>query len=260
MCWRNYRNHSVYIILLIFFIGACKSYKQHIMFKYDEDFPFAQLQAEALTVERNYIMKPDDYIQIEVYTKDGERIIDPDLELNRSLGQNQSTTKPSLSYLILPDSTVKLPMIGDVKLGGMTIDQSSRLLENAYSNFYNDPYVLVKFMNKRVIVLGAPGGFVIPLDNENMSVIEIIALAGGINQNTKAHNLRLIRGEEVFLIDLSTINGYYQSNMMVNAGDILYIEPVPRALSQSASEISLLVSTLTALTTLALLIISLSSN
>jgi len=260
MCWRSYRNNLVYIILLIFFIGACKSYKQHIMFKYDEDFPFAQLQVEALTVERNYMMKPDDYIQIEVYTKDGERIIDPDLELNRSLGQNQATTKPSPSYLILPDSTVKLPMVGDVKLGGMTIDQSSRFLENAYSNFFNDPYVLVKFMNKRVIVLGAPGGLVIPMDNENMSVIEIIALAGGINQNTKAQNLRLIRGEEVFLIDLSTINGYYQTNMMVNAGDILYIEPVPRALSQSASEISVLVSTLTALTTLVLLIITLSAN
>ena len=74
-----------YIILLASLFGACKSYKQHLMFDYDEGYPFAQLQADAMAVERNYAIQPDDSIQIEAYTKSGERIIDPDLELNRSL-------------------------------------------------------------------------------------------------------------------------------------------------------------------------------
>jgi len=250
---------GIIIILLASFFGACKSYKQHLMFKYEEGYPFAQFQADAMAAERNHIIQPDDYIQIEVYTKSGERIIDPDLELNRSLTGDRNTvvSRPEPEYLVKPDSTVKLPMVGDIKLAGFTIDGASRVLEEAYARFYEDTYVLIRFTNKRVIVLGAPGGLLIPLENENMTVAEVVALAGGINKNTKAHNLRLIRGDEVFLIDLSTLDGYYRTNQTVLSGDILYIEPVPRVLTQSATEISLIVSTITALTTLLLLILTL---
>ena len=249
-----------YIILLASLFGACKSYKQHLMFDYDEGYPFAQLQADAMAVERNYAIQPDDYIQIEVYTKSGERIIDPDLELNRSFAGDRISiaNRPEPEYLVKPDSTVKLPMVGYIKLAGFTIDGASRVLEEAYSEFYEDTFVLIRFTNKRVIVLGASGGMLRPLENENMSVAEVVALAGGINKSTKAHNLRLIRGDEVFLIDLSTLEGYYRTNQTVMSGDILYIEPVPRVLTQSATEISLIVSSITALTTLLLLILTLN--
>ena len=238
--------------------SSCKSYKQHIMFKYDEGYPFAAISDQARLAEKNYIILPDDYLKLEVYTKDGERIIDPDLELNKELtGTNNNLNRPDPNYLILPDSTVKLPMIGYTKLGGLTIEKASRSLEESYTQFYNDPYVILEYINKRVIVLGATGGVVIPLENENMSVVEIVALAGGIMQNMHAENVRLIREEEVFLIDLSTLQGYAATNMNVESGDIVYIEPVPRVLSQSAQEVSLIVSTITALTTLLILFLSL---
>ncbi|NNF35406.1 MAG: polysaccharide export protein EpsE [Saprospiraceae bacterium] len=228
------------------------------MFKYEEGYPFAAISDQARLAEKNYTILPDDYLNLEVYTKDGERIIDPDLELNKELtGTNNNLTRPNPNYLILPDSTVKLPMIGYIKLGGLTIENASRLLEESYSKFYNNPYVVLQYINKRVIVLGATGGQVIPLENENMSVVEIVALSGGITQNTHSENIRLIRGEEVFLVDLSTLEGYSQSNMNVESGDVIYIEPVPRVLSQSAQEVSLIVSTITALTTLLVLILSL---
>ena len=245
-----------YIIILIFIASACKSYKQHIMFKYDEDYVFAA-RTEAERTEKNYLIQPNDLIRISVYTKNGERIIDPDLELNKELGNSQRNTQPDPHYLVKQDSTVKLPMVGDVKLAGLTIDQSSKVLEDEYDVFFTDTYVLVKFTNKRVVVLGGPGGKVIPLENENMSVVEIIALAGGIEINNKAQNIRLIRGDKVFLIDLSTLEGYYESNQIVQAEDIIYIEPVPRVVTQSAAEISLIVSTITAFTTLLILILSL---
>jgi len=247
---------SFYILISgILLVGSCQSYKQHIMFKYDEDFVFTA-RTEAEKIERNYIIQPKDYIKIEVYTKSGERIIDPDLELNKELGNNQRNTKPNPQYLVKQDSTVKLPMVDDVKLGGLTIDEANRFLEDEYNEFFTDTYVLVKFTNKRVVVLGGPGGLVIPLENESMSIVEVIALAGGININNKAQNIRLIRGGKVFLIDLSTLESYYQTNQIVQAGDIIYIEPVPRVVTQNATEISLIVSTITAFTTLLILIIS----
>jgi polysaccharide export outer membrane protein len=251
------RKSFVFLGLLLLVLGGCKSYKQHIMFKYDEDFAFA-VRTEAENIQRNYIIQPNDYIRIEVYTKNGERIIDPDLELNKDLGNSQRNTKPDPQYLIKKDSAVKLPMVGDIKLAGYTIDEASKILEASYNEFFTDTYVLVNFTNKRVVVLGGPGGLVIPLENENMSIVEVIALAGGIEVNNKAQNIRLIRGEKVYLIDLSTIESYYNTNQIVQAGDIIYIEPVPRAVTQSAAEISLIVSTITAFTTLLILILSIN--
>lgn len=242
-------------IVLLFLLAGCKSYKQHIMFKYDEDFVF-NARTEADLVERNYLIQPNDYIKVAVYTKNGERIIDPDLELNKDLGNSQRNTKPDPDYLVKTDSLVKLPMVGDIKIAGLTIDQASRALEEAYNVFFTDTYVLVNFTNKRVVVLGGPGGQVIPLTNENMSVVEILALAGGIEVNNKAQNIRLLREDKVYLIDLSTIKGYQDTNMIVQAGDVIYVEPVPRVVTQSATEISLIVSTITAFTTLMILILS----
>lgn len=244
------------ILSITLLMGSCKSYKQHLMFKYDEDFEFtARTQAELL--ERNYVVQPNDLLKVEVFTKDGERIIDPDLELNKDLGNSQRNTRPVPDYLVKPDSTVKLPMIGNIKLGGQTLEQASRSLEDAYNFYFTDTYVLLNFTNKRVVVLGAPGGLVVPLENENMSVAEIVALAGGIGINTKAQNIRLLRGEKVYLIDMSTIEGFYETNQTVQAGDIIYIEPVPRVVTQSAAELSLIISTITAFTTLMILLISL---
>lgn len=253
---RSFFTYAAVLIGAIGMLSGCKSYKQHVMFKYDSDYPFAELSAQARSAEQNYIILPDDYLKLEVYTNNGERIIDPDFELNRDMTGNRNTlSRPEPEYLILPDSTVILPMIGSVKLGGMTIEQARESLAQSYAQYYTDPYVLLTYTNKRVIVLGASGGQVIPLRNENMSIVEIVALAGGISKNTLVNNLRLIRGQDVYLIDLSTLQGYYESNMTVEAGDIVYIEPIPRVLSQGAQEISLIVSTITALTTLLLLIL-----
>lgn len=247
---------GIVLVTTLALASGCRSYKQHIMFKYDEGYPFAELSARSYATEQSYIIQPFDYLQLEVYTNKGERIIDPDLELNREIGGNQNTmNKPEPEYLILTDSTVALPMIGSVKLGGLTIDQARVFLQDYYSEYYAEPFIILRYTNKRVVVLGATGGQVIPLRNENMSLVEIVALAGGITKNTHADNLRLIRGEQVFLIDLSTLNGYYESNMIVESGDIIYVEPIPRVLSQGAQEISLIVSTITALTTLLLLVL-----
>lgn len=247
---------SLTISLGLSFSG-CKSYKKHIMFKYEENYPFEIIDEQVRYAEQNYIILPNDYLKLDVYTNKGERIIDPDLELTRELRGNQNNVgKEDPEYLILPDSTVKLPMVGYVKIGGMTIEEASRFLEAEYTEYYNDPYVVLQYTNKRVVVLGATGGQIIPLENENMSVVEIVALAGGIDKNTHAENIRLIRKEDVFLIDLSTLDGYYETNMNVESGDIIYIEPIPRVISQSAQEVSLIVSTITAFTTLILLFLS----
>lgn len=231
------------------------------MFQIDEDQDMSYLSTDILVSERNYIIQPNDLLDMRVFTNNGERIIDPNNELQTPQTQNRGEEeKPE--FLVMDDGKVKFPMVGIVELGGMKINEAEEYLEKKYNNFYTDAYVKLKYLNKRVIVLGAPGGQVIPLQNENTSVVEIVALAGGIDEDGKAFNLRLIRGDlhhpEVFIIDLSTINGVKASMMNVLPGDIIYVEPNRKVITEGAKDFMTVFAIFVNAVTLVALIVSLN--
>jgi polysaccharide export outer membrane protein len=62
--------------------------------------------------------------------------------------------------------------------------------------------------------------------------------------------MRLIRGEKVYEIDFSTIEGFKNGNMLIQSGDIVYIEPVRRPFSEGLRDYAGIVSMLVALATL----------
>jgi len=209
------------------------------MFKVDEEQDLSFLSSEVTIAEKNYIIQPDDVLELRVYTNKGEQIIDPNYELQIQQNQNRREQERP-KFLVLEDGTVKFPMIGIVKIEGMKLNEAEDYLQTKYNEFYKDAFVHLTYLNKRVIVLGAPGGQVLPLENENTSIIEIVALAGGIDEGGKAHNLRLIRGDlhapQVFMIDLSTIQGMRTSMMDAMPGDIVYIEPTRKVVTEGARD------------------------
>jgi polysaccharide export outer membrane protein len=213
-----------------------------------------KLQQQVETAEMNYTIRENDYLQLDVYTNKGERIIDPDLELTKNLGNQNINTRPIPSYLVDINGVAKFPMVGEIKVSGMTIRQAEEVLQKAYTLFYSDAYVILKYLNKRVIVLGAMGGQVIPLENENIKLVEVLALAKGISNDAKAHNIRVLRGDQVFVADLSTIDGYLKNNLAIQPGDIVYVEPVRRPVSEGLRDYGLILSMVTSLTTLVIVI------
>ena len=225
------------------------------MFSHDETFKAAKLSAEARALERNYVIQPNDLIKVKVYTKNGEMIIDPEYELSKELNTNNRQKRPDPEYLVRLDGFAYLPMVGDVELAGLTLHEANAKLKTLYDKYFIDPFVITNYSNKRVTVLGAPGGKIIPLTNENITVAEVIAMAGGLEENGNASRIKLIRGNQTFLIDFSSIDTYYETNQIVQPGDILYIEPIKRLLRGNAVEISVFLSLLTTTTTLLVLLL-----
>lgn len=233
-------------VLIILAVGSCKSYQTNILFTVDED-NMEELSKVVVEMEENYTVNPNDHLQIEVFTNKGEGLIDP----NNALSDlPNGSTEPSLPvYVVKSDGTVDLPIIGSAKLGGMTSPEMNRHLQEKYSVYYKDPFVQTKFLNKRVIVLGATEGKVIPLVNEGMNLLEVLALAGGVNNDAIGNNIRLIRGDlsnpQVQVIDLSTIEGMARANLEIQPNDIVYVEPVRRPFTESLKDIVPILSLLT---------------
>ena len=218
---------GLYIILLAFActLFSCRVYKQDIMFQLEEDE--AALAAEVARIERNYVIQTDDILTVDIFTNGGERIIDPNFELMEANMQNQNRFQ--FNYLVQQDGYVKLPVLGKVRVDSLTIDEAEAVFEEAFDEYYKGSFVKLAFANKRVTVLGSAGNVMIPLTNENMTLPEILALSGGVNYGSKAHNIRIIRGDltnpQVFVVNLNTIQGMMNSIIPIEPNDIIYVEP-----------------------------------
>jgi polysaccharide export outer membrane protein len=238
----------------------------------------ARLRDVVNRAERNYIIQPNDYIYLQVSTNKGERIIDPNGELgfglpggingggNRQpMGQrngvagrnNQQQGQQGYGqseFLVQHDGMIKLPMLDPLRLAGYTLLEADSILQQRYSVYYKDVFVQTRVTNNRVVVMGAVAGGpgqVIPLYNDNMNLLEVLASAGGIaggyvgttsatGSAGRADNIRLIRGNlknpQVQIINLTTIDGMRRASLQVEPNDIIYVEPIRRPVYETLSD------------------------
>lgn len=220
---------SVFILFLL--VSSC-SVNSDLMFRTPKDYEFD----EPVTVTYDeYLIAPNDIITFYLYTNDGFMLIDlQSLGGFGPGGRAPVNASIKVKYLIEDDGYVKLPTLRRVKLAGFTIDEAEAYLEKEYSKDYIDPFIILRVMNRRVIVSTGAGGAstVVMLENANVRLIEALALAGGIQDRGKSKLVKLIRtsgdSTQVYSFDLSKIEGIEGANMIVQANDIIYVEPAKR--------------------------------
>lgn len=224
------------------------------------DVSFRNDSIQELLKEENpvFTIRKNDIIELNVYSSKGERIVDPDQEYLLASQRSSVIQIKIEQYLVQSDGSVFLPMVGAVQLNGLTIREADSLLSNKYTTFYKEAYVKVRILNKRIVVIGPMGAKVIKLENENVNLIEAIALYGGINTDMHTDRIRLLRGDlsnpDVQLIDLSTIDGVRAAQHKLLPGDIVYIEPIKRIFRETMLDILPSISLAVSLLTLLILI------
>lgn len=188
------------------------------------------------TTTKQYILQPNDIFYFRLFANDGFKLIDLTAGTG---GQGKANQMPNQSqenlfqYFVEFDGTTKLPIIGRTKLAGMTMREAELFLKEKYSFSFNDPFVQMSVLNRRVFVF--PGEYgqarVIGLTNNNTTLMEALAIAGGLSENGKAQRIKLIRKTSdpnnplVYQFDMSTIEGLRYANMIVQTEDIVYVEP-----------------------------------
>ncbi|RME18854.1 MAG: hypothetical protein D6799_02445 [Bacteroidetes bacterium] len=226
----------------IFFFTSCKILRPNLMLQTPPNYQFATLNDSLSRL--SYILSPNDIISFQIFTNDGFKMIDV-------INNVQASYFVKADATIESDGTVKMPMVGRINIAGLTLREAEKKLESLYSEYYIKPFVRLSVSNKRVIVF--PGNSatakVIPLQNNNTTVLEAIALAGGIPEDGKAYKIKLIRtlpdGQSmVYLLDLSTINGLKMGQTTVLANDIIYVEPKYRPIQAFVRDIAPITSLL----------------
>lgn len=240
------RNLSILFCSLIL-LSSCKIFRSNLMFKTPKDFSYDKLVDSLARLD--YKIAANDAIQYKVFANNGFKLID------LSTSSNVNGFRNDLDVIVASDGTIKMPLIGRVSVLGLTVKEAEKLLESKYSgDYYVDPFITLKIINKRVIVFPGSGGGArsLPLADDNTTVLEAIASVGGIAEYGKAYKVKLIRNNPedvkkpfVYLMDLSEIQGISIANSKVQAGDVIYVEPRYRPISTLTNEITPLLTLFT---------------
>jgi len=197
-----------------------------------------------------YRISPYDRVQFNLFTNDGYKLIDILGQEGTTGNSVQAIRQFGFDYLVEQDGFVKLPTLGLVKLSDMTIREAQDFLQEKYLEFYRKPFVILSVVNNRVIVSPGQGGQAEVVNiRDNMTVIEVLARAGGIATRGNASKVKVIRDmgdhKEVYKIDLSTIEGIYDGGLIVQANDIIYVEPTPEIAREVLRDITPIISLIT---------------
>lgn len=234
----------LFIFTLLINLSSCKFLRSNLMLRTPNNYNYDQLNDSVSKID--YKIEVNDFVTVRVFSNDGFKLID--------LANSTATSmmRFEIEYLVENDGYVKLPLIGRTKLAGYSKAEAENYLEQLYADYYVKPFVTMKITNKRVIVFPGNGGAakVINLENYNTSVIEALALTGGIPEDGKAYKVKLIRKRpdakpQVFLMDLSKIEGVQAGRTVVLANDIIYVEPRYRIARTLLTEVSPILGLLT---------------
>ena len=233
--------YRIFIFLLILSLTSCSIFSPSRMFRTGPNY---QYKTEPPSYFSEYKISTNDVISFILYSNDGYKIVDISGS-NLSGGVNVA-----LEFNIDHEGNAKLPILGKIKLAGLTNPEAEKILEEKYSEFYKSPFVILKVLNKKILIYNGTNsaGSILTLTHENTSIIEAITKAGGISQSGRAKRIKLIRGDmynpEIYLIDLSTIQSLGKASMILQPNDIIYIETAPRISQEILSQITPVISLL----------------
>jgi polysaccharide export outer membrane protein len=147
-----------------------------------------------------------------------------------------------MDYLVRQNGVAELPLVGEMYVRGLTIVELEDTISKKLKKDFLDPFVQIKLTNQRVIVFPGRGNAqVVYLTNTNTSLLEVIAMAGGISDDGRANSVKIMRRtkgrREIYKVDLSTIDGLVQADMIVQGNDYIYIDYKPRLASSIFKEV-----------------------
>lgn len=229
-------------IITVLLISSC-SVNSHVMLKTPRDFVF-DIPPEIPQDE--YVISANDILKFRLYSNNGFIIID----LASGTKGNNSSFGQTIQYNVNHEGVTKLPIIGDIKISGYTVNDAIAMLQEKYQDYYVDPFVQLEVINKRVVVFPGTGSDaqVVTLENNSTRLIEVLGFVGGISRNGKADRIKILREtkdkREIYLVDLSTIEGIKSADMIVQANDIIYVEPVPNIAREVLADVTPVISLL----------------
>lgn len=222
------------VMMLVVFTG-CTSHKQVVYFQNADEINF-----ESSKLLYDAKIMPKDELTITVSCSNPETATQFNLavsEVNNITGQKtRLTTSQStlLPYLVDNDGVINFPVIGKLKVGGLTKNECQDLILEKIRPYFaaqENPIVTVRMSSYRVTVMGEvnrPG--VVNVATEKMTILEALAQAGDLTVYGVRDNILVVRedakGEKSMnRVNLNDANIVSSPYYYLQQNDVVYVQP-----------------------------------
>lgn len=215
-------NRFSIIILAVFLISSCASRKEVVYFQDTGNYETLIDENQSITK-----FKVDDLVSIYVSSLNPEA----SAPFNLFRGGSEGGLRPEqVDYLVDQDGMIDFPVIGKIKIEGLSPDELRILLRQMLSEYLKDPIINIRLRNFTVTVLGqvqSPGTY--PVNGEQITILEALGLAGDLTLRGVRENVLVIRdfnGSKVYTrIDLTSKNMTNSPVYYLTQNDVIYVEP-----------------------------------
>lgn len=184
-----------------------------------------------------YILKTGDilYVSIKSMNPEVNILFNPESNMETNAGLSyQKYTTPSSAYLygyeLDMEGNIKLPMLGKIKVSGLSISEVEPLVQNKADEFLNDAIVKVKLLNFKITVTGevrSPGDYY--NYNNSITLIEALAVANGNTDFASIRNVMVVRtipeGNKAYYLNLGSKNVYLSDAFYLQPNDLVIVQP-----------------------------------
>ncbi len=166
-----------------------------------------------------YKLGADDIISVSVYSH-------PELSSPQPGQQTGSG-----GVMITSDGTVALPLIGNISLGGLTVNQAQQRIASDYANFVNNPDVTVQLVTAqslRYYLLGAFSTPGVKYPGYALTLLDALSLGGSVDlSNADLYQAYVVQDSRKLPIDFHAllIDGDLSQNIALQSGDTIVIPP-----------------------------------
>ncbi|MDX2360023.1 MAG: polysaccharide biosynthesis/export family protein [Crocinitomicaceae bacterium] len=229
----KYKIHKFQLFILLIItcitVNSCGSKKKLVYFQ-----DSVNGSSQAIAVQFVPKIEVGDVLSIEVTGTDPD-VASPynQAELVRQgnqIGSYDNGVPATHGYLVSSDSTVSMPIIGDIKVAGLTRKSAIELVESILAQYLEKPNVSMRILNFKITVLGeveTPGTFSIP--NERVTILEAIGIANDLKITGERKNVLVIRhidGEKKeYIIDLTSNELFSSPAYYLKQNDVVYVSP-----------------------------------
>ncbi|MDL2254956.1 polysaccharide biosynthesis/export family protein [Parabacteroides sp. OttesenSCG-928-K15] len=259
---KRFYKQSMFLLLAVI-LGACGSPKD-VLYLQDVT-PY-----KMLPVEHNYevIIRNDDLLAIMVNSRNQELAMPFNMPMvTYQLGSESGGygTQRVLGYLVDPKGEIDFPILGKLKVEGLTRNELTELIKNKLivEDLIKDPIVTVQFLNYKISVIGEvarPGSF--SISGDRITLLEALSMAGDLTIYGKRDRVAVIREKDgkrsILYHDLRSSEIFSSPCYYLQQNDVVYVEPNKRKAEQSDinqnNSIGVWISVLSFLTSLGVLI------
>nr|WP_313790753.1 polysaccharide biosynthesis/export family protein [Muricauda sp. CP2A] len=240
---------------MVLLITSCASRKDVVYFQNSNNF-------ETLVDKNTFSpkFKVDDLVGIHISTLNPEASV----PFNLFRGSQEDGMRPEqVDYLVDQDGEIDFPVIGKIKIAGLSPEEVRVLLREKLSDYLKDPIINIRLRNFTVTILGDvnnPGTY--SVQGERITILEAIGLAGDLTIKGRRDNVMVIRdfdGTKVYTkVDLTDKEVLSSPVYYLTQNDVVYIEPNKSAVTASSldNRAGLYVSIISTLITSAIILIT----